>query len=76
MSEPPAIDVNNSTYLIVRCMQAFASNEEWNRIVDRTITGMGYSLMQGRYCSQAPYGYKNTKDENSKPLFAIDDNRV
>ena len=34
VSEPPDIDVNNSTYLIVRFMQAFASNEECNRIVE------------------------------------------
>lgn len=76
VSEPVDLDTNNPTYLIVRFMQAFASNEERNRIVDRTITGMRYSLMQGRYCSMAPYGYKNTRDENGKPLIVPDEEKA
>jgi len=76
VSEPVDIDVNNPTYLIVRFMQAFASNEERNRIVDRTITGMRYSLSQGRYCSNAPFGYKNSRDEMGKPLLIVDEERA
>ena len=35
VSEPPNIDTSNQSYLIIRFMTAFASNEERNRIVDR-----------------------------------------
>jgi Site-specific recombinases, DNA invertase Pin homologs len=76
VSEPIDLDTNNPTYVIVRFMQAFASNEERNRIVDRTMTGMRYSLTQGRYCSMAPYGYKNSRDENGKPLIIPDEERA
>ncbi len=76
VSEPMDMDTNNPTYLIVRFMQAFAANEERNRIVDRVITGQRYSLSQGRYCSNAPIGYKNSRDENGKPLLKIDDEKA
>ena len=76
VSEPVDTDTNNPTYLIVRFMQAFASNEERNRIVDRVITGMRYSLTQGRYCSSAPVGYRNNRDENNKPLLVIDNDKA
>jgi len=76
ISEPPDLDTSNQTYLMVRFMTAFASNEERNRIVDRVKNGIIYSLMQGRYCSMAPYGYKNSRDENNKPLLVIDEERV
>ena len=76
VSEPVDLDTNNPTYLIVRFMQAFASNEERNRIVDRTITGMRYSLSQGRYCTTAPLGYRNARDEAGRPLLIIDEEKA
>ena len=72
ISEPPETDTSNSTYQIIRFIQAFAANEERNRIVDRTISGMRYSLMQGRFCSKPPYGYIRGYDSNNKPLMLIE----
>lgn len=75
VSESPDIDVNNPTYLIVRFMQAFAANEERNRIVDRVKTGIHFSLMQGRYSGKAPVGYLNGRDTQNKALLIIDENK-
>lgn len=76
VSEPIDTDTTAPTYQIIRFMQAFAANEERNRIVDRTMSGMRFSLLQGRYCSNAPYGYKNTRDENGRPLLVVDDEKA
>lgn len=73
LSEPPDTDTNNSTYQIIRFMQAFAANEERNRIVDRVITGIHYKLMQGRYCNHAPFGYKNAKDDQGRSIIILDE---
>lgn len=75
LSEPPDTDTNNSTYQIIRFMQAFAANEERNRIVDRVTTAIHYKLLQGRYCSTAPYGYKNTRDPQGQAVIVIDETK-
>jgi len=32
--------------------------------------------MQGRFLGAAPFGYKNTRDENNKPIIVIDEERA
>lgn len=73
VSEPPDTDTDNGTYQIIRFMQAFAANEERNRIVDRVTTAIRYRLLQGRYCAMAPFGYKNTRNEKGEPVIVIDE---
>jgi site-specific DNA recombinase len=76
ISEPPDTDTDNGVYQMMRFMQAFAANEERNRIVDRVRTGIRYKLLQGHYFGSAPYGYKNIRDENGRPAIVPDDQRA
>lgn len=81
VSEPPDTDTENSTYQIIRFMQAFAANEERARIIDRTKTGMRFKMLQGRYCATAPFGYKNVRVKKSETdrgeaTIVIDENRA
>jgi DNA invertase Pin-like site-specific DNA recombinase len=73
VNESPDIDTSNPTYLMLRFMTAFVANEERSRIVDRVKNGIRYSLLQGRYCSNAPYGYTNGRDEQNRPILLIDE---
>lgn len=75
ISEPLDTDTTSSTYQIMRFMQAFASNEERNRIVDRTRNGVRYNLMQGRFSGNPPFGFIRGRDVNGKPLMQIDESK-
>lgn len=75
VTEQPDVDVTTDMYVMMRFMQAFASNQERNRIVDRTITGLRYLQLQGRWVTMAPFGYKNARDGDGKPTLLIDEER-
>lgn len=76
VSEPIDTDINSPSYQIMRFMQAFAANEERNRIVDRTRSGVIYSLNQGRYCNIPPFGFKRGRDANGKAGIEIDEDKA
>lgn len=40
---------------------------------DRVTTGMRASMKEGRWCANAPTGYKNERDSNKKPIVVIND---
>lgn len=73
ISEPPDTNTESNTYQVIRFMQAFAANEERNRIVSRVKTGMRYKMLQGQYCATAPFGYLNVTDGNGKKAIVIDE---
>lgn len=76
VSEPPDTDTDSSTYQIIRFMQAFAANEERNRIVERVKNSIRFRLLQGRYCALAPFGYKNKRDEKGQGIMVVDPDRA
>lgn len=76
ISEPPDTNTDDPMYQIMRFMQAFASNQERNRIVERVRDGIRYKLLHGNYCGSAPYGYKNQRTEEKKAIIAIDPARA
>lgn len=76
VSEPPETNTENGTYQMLRFLQAFASNEERNRIVERVKTGIRYKRLQGYYSGSAPYGYKNARDDSGKAVIVIDEQRA
>jgi site-specific DNA recombinase len=76
ISEPPDTDTDNGVYQMMRFMQAFAANEERNRIVDRVKTGIRHKRLQGYYSGNAPYGYKNGRDESGRAIIVIDEQRA
>jgi site-specific DNA recombinase len=76
VSESPDTDTDTSTYQIIRFMQAFAANEERNRIVERVKTAMRFRMLQGRYCASAPFGYVNKRDEKGEAILKIDEGKA
>ncbi len=61
---------------LMRTIKLLMSNNELNRIKERTNDGIYRSLSNGRYCNMAPYGYKNSRDNENKPLLKIDTERA
>lgn len=46
---------------------------EWHVIRDRTRFGIVEASKDGRYTRKAPTGYKNSRDENNKPILLLND---
>jgi site-specific DNA recombinase len=61
---------------LMRTIKLLMSNNELNRIKERTNDGIYRSLSNGRFCNHAPYGYKNSRDPEGKPLLIIDNQRA
>jgi hypothetical protein len=45
-------------------------------IKDRTLFGMYQGKSEGRYLRNAPFGYKNARDNQNKPIIVPDDHRA
>lgn len=61
---------------MLRTMNLIFSNNERNRIQERVKDGIYRSYSEGRYCGMAPYGYKNSRDKNGKPLIQIHEEKA
>jgi site-specific DNA recombinase len=61
---------------LMRTIKLLFSNNELNRIKERTNDGIYRSLSNGRFCNRAPIGYKNSNDHEGKPLLKIDEERA
>ena len=68
MEQP--LDLNIPENKIMLAFYLAAPEVENDRRALNTIAGMRRALKDGRYCTSAPKGYKNTRDENNKPLLA------
>lgn len=68
MEQP--LDLNIPENKIMLAFYLAAPEVENDRRALNTIAGMRRALKEGRYCTIAPKGYKNTRDENNKPLIA------
>lgn len=64
-----------STFMVRAFKYMMAESELW-RIRERTKSGMIQAALNGRYVSQAPYGYINTRDSEGKPLLKIDEEKA
>lgn len=64
---------NDLSVQMMRTINLLFSNNERNRIQDRVKDGVYRSNASGRFCNYAPYGYKNSRDANDKPLIVIDE---
>jgi DNA invertase Pin-like site-specific DNA recombinase len=72
VTDPVNMDSNDLGVQLMRTINLLFSNNERNRIQDRTKDGIYRSLASGRYCNMAQIGYKNGRDEQNKPLLVID----
>ncbi len=60
-----------STY-IMRAFKYMMAESELMRIRERTKAGLIQAAMSGYFANKAPYGYKNSRTEDKKPLLVID----
>ncbi len=71
--EPQAIeqplDLSVPENKIMLAFYLAAPEVENDRRSLNTIAGMRRALKEGRYCTTAPRGYRNTRDENNKPII-------
>lgn len=76
VSDPLNLDTKDLGVQLMRSINLLFSNNERNRIQDRVKDGIYRSLACGRFCNAAPYGYRNSKDSEGKPLILIDEARA
>ena len=73
VSESADVDTNDPTFGLIRFIQAFTSNQERRRIVERALHGAYDRLSQGYYCAMAPFGYVNSRGVNGEKIITINE---
>ena len=59
-------------FIFFRTQLLLNANTELNYIRERTAFGMHQGAKSGRFLHAAPFGYKNARDENKKPIIIPD----
>lgn len=70
--EPINLPRDHPDYFRQRTQYLFDAENEWHRIRSRTKDGINQAQISGRYIHKAPFGYKNLRDEQDKPIIEID----
>lgn len=65
---------NNATGKLMRNIIGTFAQFENNLKSERTTNGMKQAIQQGRWCWRAPFGYKGSRDDKSKPLIVPAEN--
>lgn len=60
-------------FFLFRTQLLLNANNELNYIKERTAFGMHQGAKNGRYLHSAPFGYKNARDADKKPIIIPDD---
>jgi site-specific DNA recombinase len=76
VTESVDMDTGDPTFALIRFIQAFTSNQERKRIVERALHGMYDRLSQGYYCSLAPFGYENARDALGGKVIVINEKQA
>lgn len=76
VTDPLNLDTKDLGVQLLRSINLLFSNNERNRIQERVKDGVYRSMASGRFCNMAPYGYKNSRDAENKPLIIIDENKA
>lgn len=71
INDPIDIDFTDPTAFMIRAFQFMQAEAELHNIRKRTKSGMVQAALDGRYAAPAPYGYKNERDGNNKPVLGI-----
>lgn len=72
ISEPLDLDDNDPNTFLMRSFRFMMAESELHRITKRIQDGMRQGALSGRHLNMAPYGYKNARDSNNKPILVID----
>lgn len=75
ISDPVDLDLDDFGVDLRRIMELMFSNYELKKIRKRTSDGLYQSMSTGRYVGKAPFGYKNARDVNGKPILLVDEER-
>lgn len=75
VTDPLDLNTEDLGVQMLRTIGLLFSNNERNRIRERSMDGMYKSLSDGRYCSNAPIGYLNSTGPDGKPILKIDPER-
>jgi len=67
------IDYDSPFFFKQRADMLISAEFEWHVIRDRTRFGNHNARSQGRYLGVAPFGYKNARDEQNKPILVMDE---
>ncbi len=70
------IDPHSPYYFKIRADMFVNAEFERRVIADRTKMGIWQAKRQGRFLGTAPFGYKNARDANNKPIIVLDQNRA
>lgn len=69
-------DFTDPANFMMRAFKLMMAESELHNIRKRTKAGMVQAALSGRWSSKAPYGYKNARDAQDKPLLVIDDDKA
>lgn len=71
ISEQIALPYDSPFFFQLRASMLLNAHHERLVISDRTKTGMRKALQSGHYISTAPFGYRNARDNQNKPILEI-----
>lgn len=74
--EPIALHPKSPYYYKFRADLLLGAHVELLIIRDRVKFGINSATSSGRYVNMAPFGYKNARDDNDKPILVIDPERA
>lgn len=72
VSEPIGLPVESPFYFQMRTQMLLQAHVERLIIKDRTKFGMNKAKREGRFIGKAPYGYRNGRDGNNRPILKIE----
>lgn len=76
ITEPLDLDDNDPNVFLMRSFRFMMAESELHRIRQRIKQGMVQGAMSGRHLNMAPYGYKNGRDDQDKPLLIINEDKA
>lgn len=74
--EPIALHPQSPYFFQFRMQLLLGAQTEWLVIQDRTKFGINQAHSKGRWVNRAPIGYRNTRDENDKPIIVPDEKKA
>jgi site-specific DNA recombinase len=74
--EPIHMDPATPMYFKVRADLLVGGEYELRVIRERTMFGIHNATKSGRYVNRAPLGYKNSRDDQDKPILIIDESKA
>lgn len=75
-SEHISIDPHSPFFFKMRADMLVNAEFERRVISERSRFGVWRAKSEGRFIGQAPFGYRNERDERDKPIIVIDDERA